>query len=563
MTNDQPQIADRPIRLLLIDDEPIFRLGFGAAIAQYSDLQAIAVDTAAAALEYLSEQLPDLIILEPNLGQSSETGLQLAQQIKSEYPNVPIFLLSANPTPQQLNTAQSLGIRGYCPKGIAISELVSALREVASGETYWQALALPASQVSTPPRRQKWLTRIHQSGLQQIDDSLARVERSLRNPQLPLFDWLFWSGRKRELLTARWLVNQLPVEVITPEPPARENALVPLTSSTLPIIVPQPEGATAVFENTLTKIQSGVKNLTGVPFEIDILRTQKRQELLYDVLNKVNEVLDELRFLQVTPEQLPDRMPLILRDLWQSSTIDFLIRNYTISVETNRFSLVEILMSNIDIVQKDILEKIPFATELFNYLLFEKPLLIDTVVYRLDAPEALERAEILIQNLIVQGANGVMQVVLNNFHAVEEIKSNLYGSQYLSAREMARFRNNLSWKYRQEKYWEDPKNIFESQYRLFYLNGQGIKKVLIYASRQDELTQLRGIPWAVTIALEARDAIAPRLQAVVDFVGRGVVYILTEVIGKGIGLIGRGVILGIGNVLQETRYRKNSERGKQ
>ena len=563
MTNDQPQIADRPIRLLLIDDDPIFRLGFGAVIAQYNDLQAIAADTATAALEYLSGQLPDLIILEPGLGQSTETGLQLAQQINSEYPNVPIFLLSANPTPQQFNTAQSLGIRGYCPKGIAISELVSALREVAAGETYWQALALPASQRSAPPRQQKWLTRIHQSGLQQIDDSLAGVERSLQNPQLPLFDWLFWSGRKRELLTARWLVNQLPVEVITPEPPARENALVPLTSSTLPIIVPQPAGATAVFENTLIKIQSGVKNLTGVPFEIDILRTQKRQELLYDVLNKVNEVLDELRFLQVTPEQLPERMPLILRDLWQSSTIDFLIRNHTISTVTNRFSLVEILMSNIDVVQKDILEKIPFATELFNYLLFEKPLLIDTVVYRLDAPETLERAEILIQNLIVQGANGVMQVVLNNFHAVEEIKSNLYGRQYLSSREMAQFRNSLSWKYRQEKYWEDPKNIFESRYRLFYLNGQGIKKVLIYASRQNELTQLQGLPWAVTIALEARDAIAPRLQAVVDFVGRGVVYILTEVIGKGIGLIGRGVILGIGNVLQETRYRKNSERGKQ
>ena len=526
---------------------------------QYSELQAIARDDAATALKYLSEQLPNLIILEPGLG-PAETGLQLAQQINSEYPNVPIFLLSANPTPQQLKIVQSLGIKGYCPKRIAISELVSALRQVASGETYWHA-ALPASQVPSPPRQQKWLTRIHQSGLKQIDDSLAGVELSLQNPQLPLFDWLFWSGRKRELLTARWLVNQLPVEVITPRTTRfRKRYCSPR------IVYAACNRACAPrrysrFETTLTKIQSGVKNLTGVPFEIDILQTQKRQELLYGVLNKVSEILDELRFLQITPEQLPDRMPLILRDLWQSSTIDFLSR-YTLLVETNRFSLVEILMTNVDVVQ-DILEKIPFATELFNYLLFEKPLLIDSVAYRLDAPETLERAEILIQNLIVQGANGVMQVILNNFYTVEEIKNNLYSSQFISSREMARFRNSLSWKYRQEKYWEDPKNIFESQYRLFYLNGQGIRKVRLYASRQEELTQLRGIPWAVTIALEARDAIAPRLQAVVDFVGRGVVYILTEVIGKGIGLIGRGVILGIGNVLQETRYRKNSERGKQ
>lgn len=557
MTNDQPPIADRSITLLLIDNDPIFRLGFGAAIEEYPELRAIAVDNATAAFAYLSQSPPDLVILDPS---TAETGL--TEQLIREYPTVPVFWWSVNPTPQQLNLAQSSGIRGYCPKGIPLPELVSALRQVASGETYWSAVALPERQVLMPPRRQKWLTRVHQSGLKQIDDSLAEVERSLRNSQLPLFDWLFWSGRKRELLTARWLVNQLPVEVITPVPPAPETALVPLpSSSTLPVLVPQTQSATDVFESTLTKIQSGVKNLTGVPLEIDSLQTQKRQELLYGVLNRVSEILDELRFLQVTPEQLPTRIPLILRDLWQSSTIDFTSRNYTLSTD-NRFNLIEILMVNREVVQEDILEKIPFVLELFNYLLFEKPLLIDSVVYRPEALETLERANLLMQNLVIQEANAVMQVILNHFYAVEELQITLYGN-YLTSREMARLRNNLSWRYRQEKYWEDPKNIFESQYRLFYLNGQGIKKTSIYASRQNELSQLQGVPWAVTIALEARDAIAPRLQAVIDFVGQGVVYVLTEVIGKGIGLIGRGVILGIGNVLQETRYRKNSERGKQ
>ncbi|MEZ2322328.1 MAG: DUF3685 domain-containing protein, partial [Microcoleus sp.] len=39
--------------------------------------------------------------------------------------------------------------------------------------------------------------------------------------------------------------------------------------------------------------------------------------------------------------------------------------------------------------------------------------------------------------------------------------------------------------------------------------------------------------------------------------GVGVVYVLTEVVGRGIGLVGRGVIQGIGNSLQDSKFGKN------
>lgn len=82
---------------------------------------------------------------------------------------------------------------------------------------------------------------------------------------------------------------------------------------------------------------------------------------------------------------------------------------------------------------------------------------------------------------------------------------------------------------------------------------------MIYAPRNDELATLSGIPFLVTLVLEARDAIAPRVRAAVSFLGRGVVYVLTEVIGRGIGLVGRGIVKGIGNALQEPKP-KRSER---
>jgi Protein of unknown function (DUF3685) len=61
----------------------------------------------------------------------------------------------------------------------------------------------------------------------------------------------------------------------------------------------------------------------------------------------------------------------------------------------------------------------------------------------------------------------------------------------------------------------------------------------------------------VTLALETRDALAPRLQSATTLIGSAVVYLLTEIIGRGIGLIGRGVIKGIGNIWQESnRHRQ-------
>jgi len=68
----------------------------------------------------------------------------------------------------------------------------------------------------------------------------------------------------------------------------------------------------------------------------------------------------------------------------------------------------------------------------------------------------------------------------------------------------------------------------------------------IYAPRQEELSALT--PWqqTITLGLEFRDAIAPRLQSLTSWIGQGVVYLLTQVVGRALGLIGRGILQGLG-----------------
>jgi DNA-binding NarL/FixJ family response regulator len=595
---------------VLIEDDPIFRLGLSTALEAFPDLQVVAqADSGTEALDILMRLQPNtvsVIILELASRRSNInplSGLPLCQRLKGDYPNLPVLLLTSQSEPLFLRAAQKFGIEGYCPKGIAIAELVQAIRQLATGQSDWQRLPDLLPTPTTSIRPPSWHHRVRSYGLQQIEESLALVTQELQKPHLSNFDWLFWSGRRRELLAARWVVNQLlPTDVIVVEErgsserlpagvgqssdrrieqiPSR-TGLRPSASSPRSVIAlsspaslsakvpsssPNPQAqsfqSATPFEQTLSMLQSDLPNLSGVPLEIDILVTEKKRDLLYIVLRKLQEILEELRFSQVTLEQLPPKRSQILLDLWQASITDFFGKYYTLPLNNQNLEIVNVLLGYAVIVQTSILDKIPLVVEFLSQQLFETPLLIDNVSYSARTPEALVQAEMLVQNIVIQVANAVIQPLLNEFADIEAIKQSFYVQHLISSREMARFRNNLSWKYRIVQWIEEPKAIFESRYPLFVLSDAGIKQTSIYAPRRQELEQLQGIPLAVTLAFESRDAIAPRLRSTVAWAGKGVVYVLTQVIGRSIGLVVRGVIQGIGNTLQDARFGKNGERGK-
>ena len=577
--------------LILIDDDPIFRLGLRTALEAFPGLEVVAeAETSTTALQRLAERvatenLVNLVVLEFNLGRvnaEQPKGLQLCQQIKTLYPNLPILLLSEPLTSESLLAAQQVGVEGYCPKGTNISVLVQAMHQLLSGNVYWTAL--PNSEISSAIQlRQEasqrlaldWRSQWRRSGLRQIDNTLGEVNAVLQNPQLSTLDWLIWSGRRRELKAARWLVNQLLPSGEAIAQPMFNRSQLPQTNASSPLLkleANQPGESTSelqilqaslsLFDTTRAKLQFGIQNLTDSPLEIDILRAEKKRELLELILSKLEDTLKELQFSQVQREQLPQKLPAIMRDLWQSTMTEFIGKYYTLWLGNREYEVVNILLQDVAIVQAAILNKIPLLSELFSQLLFKTPLVIDNVTYASDTIELQHRSEVLLENLLIQVANAVIQPLLNHFADIEVIKQNFYDRNLISTREIEKFRNNLSWKYRFDAYIFEPKAVFESRYNLLILNGAGIQKISIYAPRRQELERLTGIQLAVTLVLEMRDAIAPRLRATVSFLSRGVVYVLTQVIGRGIGLIGRGIIQGIGSTLQETRFGKNGERQK-
>lgn len=547
---------DRSIRILTIEADPIIRSGLITCLNRFEDLQVVAeAEDLAGAWQVLTQGVEiDLILLGFPVV-DLPMSFAFCQQVKNNYPDLPILLLAASGT-AELTAAFQIGIEGCCLRGSSIIDLVNYIRQVASGQTSWSPAILQQVSIDSKPRSNALFDRMRQSSLQQIDRTLSTLNTDLTE-NLSKLDRLILTGRKRELNTARWIVNRL-----FPAPPNPSISIAQFAPANLPsqpklpaaLIESERDNLTtrSLFDRIAAKLQSGLENLTPTALEIDILRRDKKQELFYLILRQFEGLLDELRFSQMTIEQLAAKHPQILPDLWASVTTDFFGRYHTLSIADRQIEIIPVLLQDAAIVNTEILAKIPQSIDLFNYLLFKTPLTIDRLTYSVGSTAATERACILLENLVIQMANAVMQPLLNRFGNLESMKSGFYDRRLLSSREIERFRNDLSWRYRIDRYISEPQAIFESQYRIFIFTDYGIKQIPIYAPRPVELERLAGIPLVVTLTLEVRDALSPRLVSLTTFVGSGIVYLLTEIIGRGIGLIGRGIIKGVGNIWQET-----------
>jgi len=552
-------VSDRLLKLLLVDDDPIFGLGFRTALAvpEFSDISIInQVFNFADALQTLAATEVNILVLEIDLDNRPNESIQFGQQIHTQYPQVSVFLLTANSEAEYLLAAQEAGFKGYCAKKSSLATIAQGLRQVGRGEFYWQGLSQKTTQKLV---KKTWLSQQTQKGLYDIDQNLDLINNSLNNKELPLIDWLFWTGRKRELLLARWLVKQLaPGEVIILNNPV-SNSYKPIdTYLDLTIVNNESMQITTlakitIFDETLAKIQGGLENLTGNLLEIDILALSERQELLYVVVNQLRLIIRENEFLKLDADQVGVKIEGILRQLWLDSTLIFLRKKYPLTVENQESELLEVIWGEFVSINREIFSQIPEMKNLLEYLIIKQELMIERISYGYESPEAKNRAEMLLHNLVIEVANAVMQVILNNFSEQEYIRK-IY--QMKSSREIAKFRNRVSSRYRRQKYWEEPNNIFEDRFLVYYLDGSGIRKNYIEGDRQKELKQLKGLRWVVTMAIETRDALAPGLKALEDWTGRGIVYVLTEIIGKGLGLIGKGIIQGVGNTLEELRYKQ-------
>ena len=552
------------IKLFIVDRDGIFRLGLRTAIAQYDDFAIVGEgDISNNTFRALTQGLilNVLVIGISETAGSEISSLEFCQQFRKLYPQLPIFVLTpVNFSASKLIKIKRWGIRGYCDRTSSINTVLEGLHAVAYGNSYWQENG------STPKLWQKALGRISQPGRIELEESLEKINARLANRDLSDWERVFLVGRKRELLTARWLANRLTAEEIVLDEDRDNPAAIAGSGKGELVITPATELAPlpvfadsanrTIFERVVTDIQLGLTNKTNELLEIDILQPQIQKSLCHLIVKRISDTLDRVSLADTLERNYTEYLKL----LWSWMIGSFFTQYYgQLTVEEEQ-ELAILIEQNFAEINRSIFSYIYGVPELFEYLLGQPGFTVDNINYQSDDPEVMARIEFLLHNLVVNLANSVIQVILNNFYDIEKLKYKLYKSEYKSDREIARFRNQLSWKYRQETYFDRPQNIFESRHKLYVLDSGKIRNLYVYAPRKAELEQLTGVPWLSTIVIEIRDAIAPLVRRFIALAGSGVVFVLTQVIGKGLGLIGKGIIQGIGSTIKDVNGKGDRKR---
>lgn len=123
------------IKVIIVDDHEIMRRGLQLILASAEDIQVMAeAENGAAALKLLERQVPDVLLLDvamPELG-----GHEVLQHIAKNHPELAVLVLSMYPEEQYALRLIKAGAAGYMTKDSAPTQLVAAIRQVASGKKY-------------------------------------------------------------------------------------------------------------------------------------------------------------------------------------------------------------------------------------------------------------------------------------------------------------------------------------------------------------------------------------------------------------------------------------------
>jgi two-component system, NarL family, invasion response regulator UvrY len=128
-------MSERGIRVMLVDDHAVVRMGFRLLLQGTPDIEVVAeADSGEEAVRQFPEVSPDVVVMDismPGIG-----GLEAIGRILARQPAARILVLSAHEDVMHARRVLKAGAAGYLTKRSAAEALIQAIRQVGQGKTF-------------------------------------------------------------------------------------------------------------------------------------------------------------------------------------------------------------------------------------------------------------------------------------------------------------------------------------------------------------------------------------------------------------------------------------------
>lgn len=122
-----------PIKVLLVDDQALMRMGFAMVLGAEDDLEVVGeAGDGAAALTQVRALAPDVVLMDVRM--PGMNGIEATKQIAAGYPGVRVLVLTTFDLDEYAFAALRAGASGFLLKDTEPAALVEAIRTVASGD---------------------------------------------------------------------------------------------------------------------------------------------------------------------------------------------------------------------------------------------------------------------------------------------------------------------------------------------------------------------------------------------------------------------------------------------
>jgi two-component system response regulator DevR len=122
-----------PIRVLIVDDHEMVRIGLKAILQAEPDLQVVGeTGVGAEVAELVAARSPDLVLLDARLPDTS--GPEVCRQLRRSRPEIPVIILSSYTDDELVEECVQAGARGYVVKDIERFSLSESIRAVHGGQ---------------------------------------------------------------------------------------------------------------------------------------------------------------------------------------------------------------------------------------------------------------------------------------------------------------------------------------------------------------------------------------------------------------------------------------------